>query len=87
MACSSSSSLALTAINATLEDPSFRTGLIAANALKSAQIKKTGRRVKRIDLFWPFFLPSASPTPSPRTEFSMRQFTFYIHELANGQPA
>ena len=42
MACSSSSSLVLTAINATLEDPSFRTGSeVAADALKSAQTKKT----------------------------------------------
>ena len=41
MACSSSSSLVLTAINAKLEDPSFRTGSeVAADALKSAQIKK-----------------------------------------------
>ena len=41
MACSSSSSLVLTAINATLEDPSFRTGSkVAADALKSAQTLK-----------------------------------------------
>ena len=80
MACSSSSSLVLTAINTTLEDPSFRTGSeVAADALKSAQTLKTGTRVKRIELFWPLFLPSASPTPSPRTEFSMSQFTFYMN--------
>ena len=42
MACSSSSSLVLTAINATLEDPSFRTGSeVAADALKSAQALKS----------------------------------------------
>ena len=41
MACSSSSSLVLTAINATLEDASFRTGSeVAADALKSAQTFK-----------------------------------------------
>ena len=49
MACSSSSSLFLTAINATLDDPSFRTGSeVAADALKSAQTLKIGTRVKRI---------------------------------------
>ena len=76
MACSSSSSLVLTAINATLEDRSFRTGSeVAADAPKvSTDFKKTGTGVKRIKLFWPIFLPSASPTPSPRTEFSMSQF-------------
>ena len=42
MACSSSSSLVLTAINVTLEDPSFRTGSeVAVDALKSAQTLKT----------------------------------------------
>ena len=41
MACSSSSSMVLMAINATLEDPSFRTGSeVAADALKSAQALK-----------------------------------------------
>ena len=41
MACSSSSFLVLTAINATLENPSFRTGSKAvADALKSAQTLK-----------------------------------------------
>ena len=41
MAYSSSSSLILTAINVTFEDPSFRTGSeVAADALKSAQTKK-----------------------------------------------
>ena len=36
MACSSSSSLVLTAINATLEDPSFRTvSEVAADALQT----------------------------------------------------
>ena len=41
MACSSSSSLVLTAINAMLEDPSFRTwSKVAADALKSAQTLK-----------------------------------------------
>ena len=87
MACSSSSSLVLTAINATLEDPSFRTGSeVAADALKSAQtLKKPGTRVKRIELFWLLFLPSASLTPSPRTEFSMSQFTFYMNLLTANQ--
>ena len=41
MACSSSSSLVLTAVNATLEDPSFRTwSKVATDALKSAQTLK-----------------------------------------------
>ena len=41
MACSSSSSLVLTVLNAMLEDPSFRTGSeVAADALKSAQTLK-----------------------------------------------
>ena len=41
MACSSRYSLVLTAINATLEDPSFRTGPeVAADALKSAHTLK-----------------------------------------------
>ena len=64
MACSSSSSLVLTAINAMLEDPSFRTGSkVAADALKSAQtVKKTGTRVKRIELFWSLFLPALALT-------------------------
>ena len=46
MACSSSSFLVSTAaINATLEDPSFRTGSkVAADALKSAQTLKTLER-------------------------------------------
>ena len=49
MACSLSSSLVLTAINAPLEDPSFRTGSkVAADALKSAQTKKNCTRVKQI---------------------------------------
>ena len=43
MACTSSSSLVLTAINVTLDDPSFRTGSeVAVDALKSAQTKKNG---------------------------------------------
>ena len=42
MVCSSSSSLVLMAINATLEDLSFRTGSdVAVDALKSAQTSKT----------------------------------------------
>ena len=42
MACSLSSSLVLMAINASLEDPSFRTGSeVAVDALKSAQTLKT----------------------------------------------
>ena len=47
MACSSSSPLILTAINVTLEDPSFRTGSeVAVDALKSAQtLKKNGAGV------------------------------------------
>ena len=41
MACSLSSSLVLTAINAALEDPSFRTGSeVVADAQKSAQTLK-----------------------------------------------
>ena len=80
MACSSSSSLVLTAIDATLEDLSFSTGSeVAADVLKSAQTLKNWYEGETNKLFWPLFLPSASPNPSPRTEFSMSQFTFYMN--------
>ena len=80
MACSTNSSLVLTAINATLEDLSFRTGSeVAVDALKSAQTFKNWYESETNRTFLAVFLSSASPTPSPRNEFSMCQFTFYMN--------
>ena len=79
MACSSSSSLVLTVISATFEDPSFRTWpKVAADALKSAQSLKNWYESETNRTL---FLPS----PSPRTEFSMSQFTFYMNQLMANQ--